>query len=254
MLKRQRVDCQLCRQHEQEQTSSKLHAVPQRAFQDMFDTRRIADAAGQINVNAEIADDEKTFIESRSMFFLATVDARGAPACSCKRGDPGFVRIVDKSTIAFLGQDGNGMFYLMGHIRAYGKIGMLLIDFEAPHRIRLQGTASIDENDPLIMRYNGADLVVRVHVEELFINCPRYVHRYDKVKPSRYVPRRLQYPLCRLETHRRDAARAGHARSGQVRGRLRTYQDGRVFRAGADRTRVRSPHHPPPHPVLLPLP
>lgn len=189
MLKRRRVDCQRCRQHEQEQTTSKLHAAPQRAFQDMFDTRRIADAAGQINVNAEVADDEKTFIESRDMFFLATVDARGAPACSCKRGDPGFVRVVDKSTIAFLGQDGNGMFYLMGNIRAYGKIGMLFIDFEAPHRIRLQGTASIDENNPLIMQYNGADLVVRVHVEELFINCPRYVHRYDKVKPSHYVPR-----------------------------------------------------------------
>ena len=58
---------------------------------------------------------------------------------------------------------------------------MLFIDFETPHRMRLQGTASIDENDPLIMEFSGADLVVRVHVEELFINCPRYVHRYTKV-------------------------------------------------------------------------
>jgi hypothetical protein len=41
----------------------------------------------------------------------------------------------------------------------------------------------------LIMEYSGADLVVRVRVEELFINCPRYVHRYEKVKRSHYVPR-----------------------------------------------------------------
>ena len=39
------------------------------------------------------------------------------------------------------------------------------------------------------MEYNGADLMVRVRVEELFINCPRYVHRYDKLNSSRYVPR-----------------------------------------------------------------
>ena len=170
---------------------SKLYADPQRAFQDMFDTRRIADAAEQLIVHSEIADDEKAFIESRDMFYLATVDSRGFPTCSYKGGDPGFVRVVDGNTLAFPSYDGNGMFYSMGNIRAHGKIGMLFIDFETPHRMRLHGTASIDENDPLIMEYNGADLVVRVRVEELFINCPRYVHRYLKMKPSQYVPRAM---------------------------------------------------------------
>ncbi|HVY07049.1 MAG TPA: pyridoxamine 5'-phosphate oxidase family protein [Burkholderiales bacterium] len=168
---------------------SKLYDAPQRAFQDAFDTRRIADAAEQIIVHSEIADNEKGFIESRDMFFLATVDKRGFPTCSYKGGDPGFVRVVDKGTIAFPSYDGNGMFYSMGNIRAHDKIGMLFIDFETPHRMRLHGTATIDENDPLIMEFTGADMVVRVKVEELFINCPRYVHRYTKVKPSQYVPR-----------------------------------------------------------------
>lgn len=89
---------------------SKLYADPQRAFQDMFDTRRIADAAEQIIVHSEVAADEKAFIESRDMFYLATVDARGFPTCSYKGGDPGFVRVVDKNTLAFPSYDGNGMF------------------------------------------------------------------------------------------------------------------------------------------------
>jgi predicted pyridoxine 5'-phosphate oxidase superfamily flavin-nucleotide-binding protein len=168
---------------------SKLYAAPQRAFQDMFDTCRIADASEQIIVHSEISHDKKAFIESRDMFFLATVDARGFPTCSYKGGDPGFIRVVDRNTLAFPSYDGNGMFYSMGNIRGYAKIGMLFIDFETPHRMRLQGTASIDENDPMIMDYDGADLVVRVHVEELFINCPRYVHRYHKINPSQYVTR-----------------------------------------------------------------
>lgn len=168
---------------------SKLYAAPQRAFQDRFDTRRIADAAEQIIVHREVSEDEKAFIESRDMFFLSTIDARGFPTCSYKGGDPGFVRVVDSGTIAFPSFDGNGMFYSMGNIRGNARVGILFIDFQTPHRIRLHGTASIDDNDPLIMDHKDADMVVRVRIEELFINCPRYVHRYNKVGPSQYVPR-----------------------------------------------------------------
>lgn len=168
---------------------SKLYAAPQRAFQDMFDTRRIADAAEQLIVHPEVSDDEKAFIESRDMFFLSTIDARGFPTCSYKGGDPGFVKVVDQRTIAFLSYDGNGMFFSMGNIRGNARIGILFIDFETPHRVRFHGTASIDDNDPLMMDFKDADMVVRVRIEELFINCPRYVHRFTKVKPSQYVPR-----------------------------------------------------------------
>src|SRR5262249_24817079 len=58
-----------------------------------------------------------------------------------------------------------------------------------PHRLRLQGIASVDDNDPLLKHYTEAQLVVRVAVTEIFRNCPRYVHRYKKLRPSEYVPR-----------------------------------------------------------------
>jgi hypothetical protein len=60
--------------------------------------------------------------------------------------------------------------------------------FEKPHRLRLQGTASIDDNDPLLAEYAEAQLVVRVTVSEVFRNCPRYVHRYERVEGSKFVP------------------------------------------------------------------
>ena len=123
------------------------------------------------------------------MFFLSTVDAMGQPTCSYKGGDPGFVRVVDAKTVAFPSYDGNGMFYSLGKIRATAKIGMLFLDFEKPNRLRLHGTASVGEDDPLIKDYPGAEMIVRVAIRNLFINCPRYVHRYQKVSASRYVPR-----------------------------------------------------------------
>jgi hypothetical protein len=61
--------------------------------------------------------------------------------------------------------------------------------FEKPHRLRLQGNASIDDNDPLLQEYAEAQLVVRVTVSEIFRNCPRYVHRYKKIQTSEFVPR-----------------------------------------------------------------
>jgi len=65
---------------------------------------------------------------------------------------------------------------------------MLFIDFETPHRLRVHGTASIDGNDPLMAEFHEAELVVRVNVTEIFINCPRYIHKYQRVATSKYAP------------------------------------------------------------------
>lgn len=168
---------------------SKMFGAQHRALQDRFQSRPLADLIEQVAVHAEIGDDDRAFIESRDMFFLATVDERGFPSSSYKGGDPGFVRVVDATTLAFPSYDGNGMFYSMGNIVSQPKIGMLFIDFETPHRLRLHGSASVDANDPLMMEYAEADLIVRVKVQEIFVNCPRYVHRYRKDTASKYVPR-----------------------------------------------------------------
>jgi predicted pyridoxine 5'-phosphate oxidase superfamily flavin-nucleotide-binding protein len=161
----------------------------QRALQARFQTDRMADLLEQVIVHSEVQEAERTFIESRDMFFLATVDGSGQPTCSYKGGDPGFVKVVEPGTIAFPSYDGNGMFLSMGNIRATAKVGLLFIDFETPHRLRVQGTASVAEEDPLLTDYPGADLVVRVAVSRIFVNCSRYVHKYQRIRASRYVPR-----------------------------------------------------------------
>jgi predicted pyridoxine 5'-phosphate oxidase superfamily flavin-nucleotide-binding protein len=108
---------------------------------------------------------------------------------SYKGGDPGFVRVLDSKTLAFPCYDGNGMFYSMGNLLGNPQVGMLFVSFEKPHRLRVQGTASVDNNDPLLQEYAEAQLVVKVAVSEIFRNCPRYVHRYEKVQASAFVPR-----------------------------------------------------------------
>ncbi len=159
----------------------------QRRLQDEHDSRRLADRL------AEVAGDDVTpfrdFIEARDMFFLATADADGRPQCSYKGGDPGFVRVVDASTIAFPVYDGNGMFLSVGNLTENPAVGILFVDFATGSRLRLNGDASVDPDDPLAAEEPGALFVVRVRAREVFPNCRRYVHTHATAEPSVFVPR-----------------------------------------------------------------
>jgi uncharacterized protein len=161
-----------------------------RRLQDRFDTRRLADRIDEKLVSrGTIDDDDRAFIERCDMVFVATADADGRPNCSYKGGDPGFVRVLDERTIAFPSYDGNGMYLTMGNALVNPHVGLLFINFEERKRLRLNGVASIDENDPLLAEYPEAQFVVRIRAEQVFPNCPRYIHHYELVKRSRFVPK-----------------------------------------------------------------
>ena len=160
-----------------------------RGFQDRFDTRRLADRIEERIVHDRIDEDDAAFIRARDMFFLATADADGSPQCSYKGGEPGFVRVLDEQTIAFPLFDGNGMYLSAGNLTANPRVGLLFVDFEGQRRLRVNGVASVDFDDPLLAEYPRAQCVVRVHATEVFPNCPRYIHKLALVARSRFTPR-----------------------------------------------------------------
>jgi hypothetical protein len=160
-----------------------------RRWQDRFDTRRLADRIEERLVGDVIDDEDRAFIERMDMFFLATADEEGRPQCSYKGGDPGFVRVLDEHTIAFPGYDGNGMYLSLGNVVRNPHVGLLFVDFENRRRLRLNGIASIDEDDPLLDEFTDAQLVVRVRATQVFPNCPRYIHHLRLIERSRFVPR-----------------------------------------------------------------
>jgi predicted pyridoxine 5'-phosphate oxidase superfamily flavin-nucleotide-binding protein len=166
-----------------------LYHEGNRYYQDRFDTRRLA---GRIEERffprAAIDDDDRVFIETCDMFFLATADAEGRPQCSYKGGDPGFVRVLDERTIAFPNYDGNGMYLSAGNVVVNPHVGLLFISFEQRKRMRLNGVAANSEDDPLLAEYPEAQFITRVEATQVFPNCPRYIHEYRLVQRSRFVP------------------------------------------------------------------
>jgi predicted pyridoxine 5'-phosphate oxidase superfamily flavin-nucleotide-binding protein len=159
-----------------------------RRLQDRFETRRLADRLVEVIAHGTFTDADRTFIESRPMFFLATADAAGHPDCSYKGGRPGFVRVIDARTLAFPSYDGNGMFKSLGNVLVNPRVGLLFIDFETPRRLRVNGRASVHEDDALREQFVGAQVIVRVEAEAIFPNCPRYIHAMRMVEESPYAP------------------------------------------------------------------
>lgn len=161
-----------------------------RRLQDQFDSRRISDRLEEKLTRTAFTADDKTFIEGAIYFFLGTADAEGRPDCSFKGGAPGFVRLTGPSELAFPDYDGNGMFKSLGNLLVNPNVGLLFIDMhEKPRRLRVNGTASVSRNDPLLGETAGAQIIVRVAARAIFPNCPRYIPKLQLAEPSVYVPK-----------------------------------------------------------------
>ena len=92
------------------------------------------------------------------MFFLATADAHGGPSARTRR--PAGLRARYRAfELSFPSYDGNGMFRSLGNIGVNPNVGMLFLDFEQPRRLRVNGTARLEDASA---EFEGAQLIVRV--------------------------------------------------------------------------------------------
>ncbi|OWU85007.1 hypothetical protein ATO6_08020 [Oceanicola sp. 22II-s10i] len=158
-----------------------------RELQRRFGSEKLADRLAQHRRRTAFSDADRDFIEGAKFFFLATSDAEGFPDCSYKGGLPGYVQATGPGSLSFPSLDGNGMYRSLGNIVANPRVGLLFIDMESPRRLRVNGRARIDFDDPRQATIPGAELMVHVDELSIFTNCPRYIHTGEKV--SDYIDR-----------------------------------------------------------------
>lgn len=166
---------------------SAFFSASHRHLQDEHGTRALADRL-EAHAHASFEPPERDFIEAATMVFLSTVDGSGQPTVSYKGGAPGFIRVVGPNALIFPSYDGNGMFLTLGNLGDNPRIGLLFIDFERPHRLRVHGKATLADDPTLLGLYPGADHVVRVTAERIFVNCGRYIHRSQGATLSPHLP------------------------------------------------------------------
>jgi len=160
-----------------------------RKLQNQFETQPMADRLVEAIISNQISPEDKAFIEEQNMFFLATVDQKGRPNCSYKGGSVGLVKVIDEYTLAFPLYDGNGMYLSAGNVLVNPHVSLLFIDFQRQARVRLNGSAFIQDDDPLLSHWPEAEMVLRVKLREMFPNCPRYIHKMTLIEESTFVPK-----------------------------------------------------------------
>ena len=107
----------------------------------------------QTEINAALA----AFIGEQTSFFLATANAEGQPYIQHRGGPPGFIKILDKQTLAFADFRGNRQYITQGNLAENPKAYIFLIDYVHRRRIKIWGEARVVEDDPAL----GASLMPR---------------------------------------------------------------------------------------------
>jgi predicted pyridoxine 5'-phosphate oxidase superfamily flavin-nucleotide-binding protein len=166
-----------------------MYHAGSRELQSIFGSTALADRLAEKTRRERFTDADKAFIENAGFFFLATASPDGRPDCSFKAGPKGFVKILAPDLLVFPDYDGNGMFRSLGNIKANPWVGILFIAMdETPKRLRVNGHAQLSLDDRLLGSFAGAQAIVRVTVEHIFPNCPRYIPNLKAGTESIYTP------------------------------------------------------------------
>ena len=132
----------------------------------------------QTEIDAALA----AFIGEQSSFFLATANAEGQPYIQHRGGPPGFVKILDKQTLAFADFRGNRQYITQGNLAENPKAYIFLIDYVHRRRIKIWGEARVVEDDPaLVASLMPRDYKAKPEQAILFkiaawdSNCPQHI-------------------------------------------------------------------------------
>ena len=130
----------------------------------------------------EIDDNLAAFLAEANSFFLATASADGQPYMQHRGGPKGFVKVLDKQTLAFADFSGNRQYITQGNLAENPKANIFIMDYAHRRRVKLWGTARVVEDDPALMRslmpqgYRAKpEQVILFTIAAWDTNCPQHI-------------------------------------------------------------------------------
>ncbi|QDT44105.1 Pyridoxamine 5'-phosphate oxidase [Gimesia alba] len=134
----------------------------------------------QTKITTELA----AFLSELDMFYLGTASQSGQPYIQYRGGSPGFLKVIDETTLGFADFAGNRQYISLGNLAENPQAFLFLMDYVNRRRIKIWGTAHVIEDDPdLIEQLQDAAYPARVERAILFsveawdMNCPQHLHQ-----------------------------------------------------------------------------
>jgi predicted pyridoxine 5'-phosphate oxidase superfamily flavin-nucleotide-binding protein len=100
----------------------------------------------------EINEDLAAFLANTNSFYFATANADGQPYIQHRGGPKGFIKILDKTTLAFADYAGNRQYITQGNLSENPKAHLFVMDYAYRHRVKIWGEARVIDDDPALMK------------------------------------------------------------------------------------------------------
>jgi len=131
---------------------------------------------------SEIDDHLAAVLAAANSFYLATASADGQPYIQHRGGPKGFIKILDKSTLAFADFSGNRQYITQGNLSENPKAHIFLMDYAHRRRVKIWGEARVVEDDPALTAslmpqgYKARpEQVVLFKIAAWDTNCPQHI-------------------------------------------------------------------------------
>lgn len=131
-----------------------------------------------------LGDAERSFIEDRDFFYLATVSETGWPYVQFRGGPAGFLKVLDAATLGFADFRGNTQYLSVGNLGADERVALILVDYARRQRLKIWGRARVVSgvDDPAQVQklavpgYRARlERAIVIAVEAFDWNCPQHI-------------------------------------------------------------------------------
>ncbi len=143
-------------------------------------------------VGTRLSPEQRDWLSHSPLGFLATTDAHGRVDVSPKGDPPGFVHIIDDTTIAIPERPGNKRVDGYLNVLQNPRVGTLFLIPGRGDTLRVNGTARVlsdaDYFDAMVVKGNRPILAIEISVEEVFFHCAKAFLRSDAWNPQSWDP------------------------------------------------------------------
>ncbi len=130
----------------------------------------------------EIDEDLAAFLAETNSLFFATASADSQPYIQHRGGPKGFVKVLDKNTLAFADYSGNRQYITQGNLSENPKANIFVMDYARRRRVKIWGEARAVDDDPALMKslmpkgYKARpELVIVFKISAWDTNCPQHI-------------------------------------------------------------------------------
>jgi predicted pyridoxine 5'-phosphate oxidase superfamily flavin-nucleotide-binding protein len=130
----------------------------------------------------EIDDNLAGFLADTNSLYLATASVDGQPYIQHRGGPRGFVKILDKNTLAFADYSGNRQYITQGNLSENPKAHIFLMDYAHRRRVKIWGEARVVDDDPALLQslmpqgYKARpEQVILFKISAWDTNCPQHI-------------------------------------------------------------------------------